>query len=92
MIFYLKNFKYVFHKYVRDYFKILYSKSKIFQKQSFERIAIRILQYFYFYDSLLFTFLMALGEIVGGSTVYFIIKKTSKKKKKSNYYIFEKIG
>ena len=49
-----------------------------------------IKKYFYFYDSLLFTFLMALGEIVGGSTVYFIIKKTSKKKKKSNYF-FEKL-
>ncbi len=42
-------------------------------------------KYFSFNDSIFFTFLMSIGEIIGGSSVYFFIRITSKKKKKMSY-------
>ena len=51
-----------------------------------------IYKYFSFDDSIIYTFLMALGEIIGGLFVYYFIHITSKKTKKMSYLLKKLIG
>ena len=58
---------------------------QLFIHYYFRKIDLIIInQIFEFHDSLIFTFLMVLGEFLGGLTIYIYQTKLFKKKKNSN--------
>ena len=78
--------------------KFIFSKNIIYLSVLQLIYYIRIIEvklinkYFSFNDPVLFSFLMAIGEIIGGFSMHAFIRKASKKQKKMSYFLKKLIG